>query len=89
MDFTNPDMEAWLATQLKPLSQQGIDAWWLDLIEPEGEPANAVYYEGKSADIHNTFPLLNFRTYFDYCRAIEPTSRPVLLGLKQANPVKA
>jgi alpha-glucosidase (family GH31 glycosyl hydrolase) len=80
MDFTNPGMEAWLATQLKPLSAVGIDCWWLDLIEPEGEPPQAVYYAGKSADIHNTFPLLNFRTYFDYQRGIEPDGRPVILG---------
>lgn len=80
MDFTNPGMEAWLTTQLKPLSQQGIDAWWLDLIEPEGEPPQAVYYAGKSADSHNAFPLLNFRTYFDYERAIHPDGRPVILG---------
>jgi alpha-glucosidase (family GH31 glycosyl hydrolase) len=80
LDFTNPGMESWLATQLKPLSADGIDAWWLDLIEPEGEPPQAVYYAGKSADIHNTYPLLNFRTYFDYARSIDPNSRPVLLG---------
>jgi alpha-glucosidase (family GH31 glycosyl hydrolase) len=80
MDFTHPEMEPWLATQLKPLSKQGIDAWWLDLIEPEGEPPQAVYYAGKSADIHNTFPLLNYRTYFEYQRSIDPTGRPVILG---------
>lgn len=80
MDFTHPDMESWLATQLKPLSQQGIDAWWLDLIEPENEPPQAVYHEGKSADIHNTFPLLNYRAYFDYCRSVDPNGRPVILG---------
>jgi alpha-glucosidase len=80
MDFTHPDMGAWLTMQLKPLSRQGIDAWWLDLIEPEGEPPQAVYFAGKSADIHNTFPLLNFRTYFDYCRTIDPNGRPVILG---------
>ena len=80
MDFTRPGMEPWLASQLRPLSKQGIDCWWLDLIEPEGEPASAVYYAGKSADIHNTVPLLNFRTYFDYQRSIDPIGRPVILG---------
>jgi alpha-glucosidase len=80
MDFTAPGMEPWLATQLKPLSAVGIDAWWLDLIEPEGEPPQTVYYAGKSADIHNTFPLLNYRTYFDYQRSLDPDGRPVILG---------
>ena len=80
MDFTQPGMEPWLATQLKPLSAAGIDCWWLDLIEPEGEPPQAVYYAGKSADIHNTYPLLNFRTYFEYQRSIQPDGRPVILG---------
>jgi alpha-glucosidase len=80
MDFTAPGMEPWLATQLKPLSAAGIDAWWLDLIEPEGEPPQAVYYAGKSADIHNTFSLLNFRAYFEYQRSIDPDGRPVILG---------
>ena len=80
MDFTHPGMEPWLATQLAPLSKQGIDAWWLDLNEPEGEPPQAVYNRGKSADIHNTFPLLTFKAYFDYQRALDPTDRPVVLG---------
>jgi hypothetical protein len=80
MDFTAPGIEPWLATQLKPLSAVGIDCWWLDLIEPEGEPPQSVYYAGKSADIHNTFPLLNYRTYFEYQRSIEPDGRPVILG---------
>lgn len=80
MDFTHPGMEPWLATKLAPLSQQGTDAWWLDLIEPEGEPPQATYYAGKSADIHNTFPLLNFKAYYDYERAAHPDKRPVILG---------
>ncbi len=80
MDFTHPAMEPWLATQLAPLSKQGIDAWWLDLNEPEGEPPQAVYHTGKSADIHNTFPLLTFKAYYDYERGQNPDSRPVILG---------
>ncbi len=80
MDFTSPNMTPWLSTQLKPLCNQGVDSWWLDLIEPEGEPPQAVYAKGKSADIHNTFPLLNYKSYFDYERARVPDGRPVILG---------
>jgi len=80
LDFTAPGMEAWLTKQLKPLTTQGIDGWWLDLIEPEGEPPQAAYKMGKSADIHNTYPLLNYRTYFDYEKTVHPDGRPVILG---------
>ena len=80
MDFTSPNMQAWLTTQLKPLTAQGVDGWWLDLNEPEGEPPQAVYHEGKSADIHNTFSLRNYRAYYDYCLDVAPQDRPVILG---------
>ena len=80
LDFTNPNLAAWLSAQLKPLTKQGINGWWLDLIEPEGEPPQTVYHAGRSAEVHNTFPLRVFRTYFEYERSIQPDGRPVLLG---------
>jgi alpha-glucosidase len=80
MDVTSPNFAPWLATQLRPLTRDGIDGWWLDLNEPEGEPPQAVYHAGKSADIHNTFSTRNNKAYYDYCRDDAHEDRPVILG---------
>jgi alpha-glucosidase (family GH31 glycosyl hydrolase) len=80
LDFTNPDLAPWLWDQLRVLTRQGIDGSWLDLIEPEGEPPTTVYKMGKSADIHNSYALRVYRTYFDYYRSLRADSRPVILG---------
>ena len=80
MDFTSPKMLNWLGPQLAPLWRQGIDGWWLDLIEPENEPAQTVYAAGRSDAVHNTFSTRVIRTYYDFQKSIAPDSRPVMLG---------
>jgi alpha-glucosidase (family GH31 glycosyl hydrolase) len=80
LDITHPSFDAWLWPQLAKRRQEGVDGWFIDLIEPEGEPPQTVYYAGKSADIHNTYPLRTFRSFYDFQKSATPDSRPVLLG---------
>jgi alpha-glucosidase len=80
LDFTAPNIKDWLWPQLRPLAEAGIGGWWLDLVEPEGEPAQTVYRGGDRARIHNTFALLNARAYWEMLMAYDPDSRPFLLS---------
>ncbi|MDQ3232636.1 MAG: DUF4968 domain-containing protein, partial [Pseudobdellovibrionaceae bacterium] len=79
LDFTNPSLKDWLWPQVKPLYDQGIDGWWLDLTEPEGEPPQTVYQEGPRAGVHNKFSLLSSRAYHDMQSAAYPCDRVFIL----------
>lgn len=80
MDFTAPNMKSWLMPQLKPLYEMGVQAWWLDLIEPEGEPLQTHYHGGPRGKIHNAYALLNTKLYYDIQKEFDPDSRPFILG---------
>ncbi len=79
MDFTNPAMKQWLWPQLKPLYDEGIRGWWLDLTEPEGDPPQTVYKGGPRAKIHNVFSLLNSKAYYEMQTEYDPNTRPFIL----------
>jgi alpha-glucosidase len=80
MDFTAPNIREWLWPQIQPLYEEGIKGWWLDLIEPEGEPLNTHYHGGPKEEIHNVFALLNSKTYYEMQKDYDPSSRVFILG---------
>lgn len=79
LDFTNPKIKEWLRPQLEHILNDGIEAWWLDLTEPEGDPENTAYYSGERNKIHNVFSLLNTKTYTEITREHFPEMRPFVL----------
>lgn len=79
IDFTNPKTKEWLRPQLERILDDGIEAWWLDLTEPEGDPENTAYYGGERNKIHNIFSLLNTKTYTEITREHLPEMRPFVL----------
>lgn len=80
MDFSSPKMHDWIKPLLTRLLEMGVDAWWLDLIEPEGDPLQSVYQGGSRARIHNAFALLNTRLYYEITKEFNPDCRPFILG---------
>ncbi|MCX6129006.1 MAG: DUF4968 domain-containing protein, partial [Proteobacteria bacterium] len=80
LDFTSPKIKDWLWPQVKPLYEQGIDGWWLDLTEPEGEPVQTVYHDGPRAGIHNPFAMLNSKTYYEMQTEAHPEDRVFILN---------
>jgi alpha-glucosidase len=79
LDFTHPGLNAWLWPQARKLNEQGSSGWWLDLTEPEGEPPQATYHGGNSANVHNEFSLLCTRSYEGVQLAVHPDQRPFVL----------
>jgi hypothetical protein len=81
LDPTAPGFQSWIwnSSQLGQLYNQGISMWWLDLPEPESEPANAVYTAGPSAMIHNVYSNLYSKAYYQGQLALAPNTRPYIL----------
>jgi len=79
LDFTAPAIKDWLRPQLRPLFDDGIRGWWLDLTEPEGEPLQTVYQGGTRERIRNVYALLNTKVYYELHREFDPAGRPFIL----------
>lgn len=79
MDFTNPDIKAWLKPKLEKLLDEGVESWWLDLTEPEGDPDGTLYYAGDKAKVHNIFSLMNSKLYHEITLEHAPDKRPFIL----------
>ena len=79
MDFTNPDIKEWLRPKLNLLLDEGVESWWLDLTEPEGDPDGTQYHDGDKVKVHNIFSLMNTRLYNRLTLEHEPDRRPFIL----------
>ena len=79
IDFSHPNTKEWLRPQLERILDDGVESWWLDLTEPEGDPENTVYYDGDRNKVHNPFSLLNTKTYNDITKEHCPEMRPFIL----------
>ncbi len=79
LDFTSPSIKEWLRPQLQSLYDDGIQGWWLDLTEPEGEPLQTVYHGGHRQRIRNVYALLNAKLYYELNREFDSAARPFIL----------
>lgn len=79
MDFTNPDMKNWIKGKLENLLDEGVESWWLDLTEPEGDPDGTQYHDGDKAKVHNIFSLMNTKLYNEITLEHNPDKRPFIL----------
>lgn len=79
IDFSNPATKEWLRPQLERILDDGVESWWLDLTEPEGDPENTAYYDGIRNKVHNPFSLLNTKTYAEITKEHCPEMRPFIL----------
>ncbi len=79
IDFTNPKTEEWLEPQLCNIMDDGIESWWLDLTEPEGESENTVYHLGSKQEIHNVFSNHCTKVYHDIMKHHSPDKRSFVL----------
>ncbi len=80
LDFTHPKINDWLWPQTRKLNEAGVAGWWLDLDEPEGEPAQTHYYAGRPPEIHNEYSLLCTQSFEGVQLAVNPDQRPFILS---------
>ncbi len=79
IDFTNPATEAWMEPQLNRIMEDGIEGWWLDLTEPEGDSKTTVYHAGKTDKIHNLFSNYTSDVYHRIMEKYAPGKRSFIL----------
>ncbi|MCD7804040.1 MAG: DUF5110 domain-containing protein [Oscillospiraceae bacterium] len=79
MDFTNPDIEEWLSPQIKRIMDDGVEGWWLDLTEPEGDAESTAYHAGSRSEIHNIFSNSVTKTYHNIAKSHSPNKRSFVL----------
>ncbi len=79
IDYTNPETEPWLQPQLERIMADGVDAWWLDLTEPEGDSPTTVYHAGSRANIHNIFSNAVTKVFQNIMERYRPGQRPFVL----------
>ena len=80
LDFTHPKINDWLWPQTRKLNEAGVAGWWLDLDEPEGEPAQTHYFAGRPPEIHNEYSLLCTMSFEGVQLAVNPDRRPFILS---------
>ncbi len=79
IDYTNPAAEPWLKPQLDAIMDDGVDAWWLDLTEPEGDAETTQYHVGSRANIHNIFSNAVTTAFQNIMEQHSPGQRPFVL----------
>ncbi len=79
IDFTNPDTEKWIEPQLTRVLDDGVEGWWLDLTEPEGDSPNTMYFAGRTEKIHNLFSNFTADVYHRVSEKHNPGRRSFVL----------
>ena len=81
-DLFSPATQKEFWSQLdRGLFRFGLDGWWLDASEPEGDPLkNDVTYLGPGKTVRNAFPLFETSAVYDGQRAADQNKRVVILS---------
>ena len=81
-DLFNPAAQKafWLDIN-RSLFSSGLDGWWLDASEPEGDPLkHDQTFLGPGKTVRNAFPLFETSAVYDGQRATDPNKRVVILS---------
>ncbi len=81
-DLFNPAAQkAYWSDIDRNLFSSGLDGWWLDASEPEGDPLkNDQTFLGPGKTVRNAFPLFETSAVYDGQRATDPNKRVVILS---------
>ena len=81
VDIFNPAAEQlFWSTMKNNLFDKGVDAWWLDATEPEGDPLEGKEtYLGPGNTVLNAYPLYVTQTVYDGQRSANEQKRVVIL----------
>ncbi len=82
VDLFNPKAQkAYWSDINRNLFASGLDGWWLDASEPEGDPLkNDLTFLGPGTTVRNAFPLFETSAVYEGQRATDPDKRVVILS---------
>jgi len=80
-DFFNPEAQTAFWSELKSgIFQDGMDSWWMDASEPEGEVLNGKQtFLGSGDSVRNAYPLYVTKAIYEGQRATTDQKRVVIL----------
>lgn len=80
-DLFNPQAQSMYWENInRRLFQKGIDGWWLDASEPEGDPLKSdETFLGPGRTVRNAYPLFETSAVYEGQRATAPDKRVVIL----------
>lgn len=80
-DFFNPEAQKAFWTQLKKgIFQDGMDGWWMDASEPEGDILHGKQtFLGEGDSVRNAYPLYVTKAIYEGQRATSDKKRVVIL----------
>ena len=65
LDLTHPEAQDWLWEKQKANVELGLDAFWVDLTEPDVSTPEGVFYAGEEPKIHNIYSFLFTQTLWE------------------------
>lgn len=75
LDLSNPDAQAWLWQKQKANVELGLDAFWVDLTEPDVSTPEGLFYGGEEPKIHNIYSYLFAKTLSEGFKKEYPNKR--------------
>jgi alpha-D-xyloside xylohydrolase len=81
-DMFNPKAQSLFWSEIdRNLFRLGLDGWWLDASEPEGDPLETdKTFLGPGRIVRNAYPLYETSAVFDREKAADPDKRVVILS---------
>ncbi len=75
LDLTHPGAQEWLWEKQEANLKLGLDAWWVDLTEPDVPVPDGEYYMGSDKEVHNIYSLMYAKILYEGLRANYPGRR--------------
>lgn len=75
LDLTNPEAQDWLWEKQKANVELGLDAFWVDLTEPDVSTPKGQFYAGEEPKIHNIYSFLFAKTLWEGFKKDYPNRR--------------
>jgi len=79
LDIFNERTKEWVWNKYKNRIEEGVDGWWIDLIEPEFHGIRWVHQIGKGISNHNIYSLVWAENLYKNYQIFYPDKRPFLM----------
>ena len=79
LDIFKKDSRDWIWKKYEEKIDEGIEGWWIDLIEPEFHGWNWIHENGISRENHNIFSLVWAQNLFEKYKEFYPDKRPFFM----------
>lgn len=79
IDIFKPEAKDWMWEIYKEHTDSGVNAWWVDLTEPEYHPSEINHINGSADEVHNIYGHYWAKMMYDGYREDFPNERPFSL----------